>query len=96
MNEEEFVAYFVIGLVLLIIVAKVPGVWDVVKSISAVFKKIFETVFLSLLEWIIFLFKIVWKSHQKFLYNLFTPREIVLPKEKFEQVNKRGVAREES
>mgnify|MGYP005843250369 CR=1 FL=1 len=92
MLGENYLIYvlFIVGSI--IIVAKVPGIWEVVKSISGTIKTILEVLVVSSFDWFVFLFKLVWKSHKSFLYNLFNTRETVLPKERFEEANRRGGA----
>lgn len=84
--------YIVGGVIALILISKVTGVWDVIKSIAGTFKKVFEVISVALLDWVIFLTKLIWKAHLVFFKNLFTPRKKLLPTEEFERVNRRGGA----
>jgi len=82
--------YLVGGIVALILISKVSGVWEVIKSIASTIKKVFEVLFVALIDWFIFLSKLVWKAHKDVLKNLISSRKKMIPVEEFEEVNRRG------
>lgn len=90
-NIQENITLYLIGMVVvLVVIAKIPGLWDIIKSIFGTIKKIFEVLIVSSFEWIVFFVKSIYHSHKSFLFHLITPRNEIMKSEEFDKINKRG------